>query len=78
MAAKYDKPIMIHLSDSVSRLYPIGPKNERYEAGLWHQPGDTSGNLYESGPPREVIEQAREKMHAKHPKREIADGHERQ
>src|SRR5690606_4407646 len=61
-AAKYDKPVMIHTSDSVGRFYPISPKNERYEAGLWHQPGDTSGNLYESGPPHEVIERARENM----------------
>jgi predicted TIM-barrel fold metal-dependent hydrolase len=41
--------------------------NERYEAGLWRQPGDDSGNLYESGPPREVIEEARENVHRKHP-----------
>jgi hypothetical protein len=30
MAARYDKPIMIHTSDSIGRFYPIGPKNERY------------------------------------------------
>jgi len=75
MAAKYDKPVMIHLSDSVGRFYPIGPKNERYEAGLWHQPGDTSGNLYENGPPREVIEKARENMHAKHPNTRFIHAH---
>ena len=46
MAAKYDRPVMIHTSDSIGRFYPIGPKNERYEAGLWRQPGDMSGNLY--------------------------------
>ena len=40
MAAKYDKPVMIHMSDSIGRFYPIGPKNERYEAGLWRRPGD--------------------------------------
>jgi predicted TIM-barrel fold metal-dependent hydrolase len=67
MAAKYDVPVMIHTSDSVGRFYPIGPLNERYEAGLWRQPGDDSGNLYESGPPREVIEEARENVHRKHP-----------
>ncbi len=33
MAAKYDKPVMIHTSDSIGRFYPIGPKNERFEAG---------------------------------------------
>ncbi len=35
MAAKYDKPVMIHTSDSIGRFYPISPKNKRYEAGLW-------------------------------------------
>jgi uncharacterized protein len=75
MAAKYDKPVMIHTSDSIGRFYPIGPKNERYEAGLWRQPDDTSGNLYESGPPHEVIEQARENMHRKHPKTRFVNAH---
>ena len=49
MAAKYDKPVMIHTSDSIGRFYPIGPKNERYEAGLWRQPGETVGNLNDGG-----------------------------
>ena len=75
MAAQYDKPVMIHLSDSVGRFYPIGPKNERYEAGLWHRPGDTRSNYYESGPPRDVIEQARENMHAKHPNTRFVNAH---
>ena len=75
MAAKYDMPVMIHTSDSVGRFYPIGPLNERYEAGLWRHPGNTSGNLYASGPPREVIEQAREKMLAKHPRTRFVLGH---
>lgn len=73
--AKYDKPVMIHTSDSIGRFYPISPKNERYEAGLWHQPGDTSGNLYESGPPHEVIEEARENMLRKHPNTRFVLGH---
>lgn len=75
MAAKYDRPVMIHTSDSIGRFYPIGPKNERYEAGLWRQPGDTSGNLYHSGPPHEVIEKARENMHRKHPNTRFVNGH---
>lgn len=75
MAAKHDKPIMIHTSDSIGRFYPVGPKNERYEAGLWRQPGDTSGNLYKNGPPREVIEKARENMHRKHPKTRFVNAH---
>jgi predicted TIM-barrel fold metal-dependent hydrolase len=75
MAAKHEKPVMIHTSDSIGRFYPIGPKNERYEAGLWRQPGDTSGNLNESGPPYEVIEKAREHMHRKHPKTRFVNAH---
>jgi len=75
MAAKYDKPVMIHLSDSIGRFYPISPKNERYEAGLWHRPGDVSGNYYESGPSHEVIENARENMHARHPKTRFVNAH---
>ncbi len=75
MAAKYQKPVLIHLSDSIGRFYPISPKNERYEAGLWHQRGDTSGNLYASGPSNEVIERARENMHRKHPKTTFVNAH---
>ncbi|MBA2356129.1 MAG: amidohydrolase family protein, partial [Acidobacteria bacterium] len=50
MAARYDKPVMIHISDSIGRFYPPGPKNERYEAGLWRQPGELAGNLNDGGP----------------------------
>jgi predicted TIM-barrel fold metal-dependent hydrolase len=75
MAAKYDRPVMIHPSDSIGRFYPISPKNERYEAGLWHAPGDTSGNLYIEGPTYDVIEQARERMHRKHPKTRFVNAH---
>jgi predicted TIM-barrel fold metal-dependent hydrolase len=75
MAAKHDKPVMIHTSDSIGRFYPIGPKNERYEAGLWRRPGDTSGNLYKEGPPHTVIEKARENMHRKHPKTRFVNAH---
>jgi predicted TIM-barrel fold metal-dependent hydrolase len=75
MAAKYDKPVMIHISDSIGRFYPIGPKNERYEAGLWRRSGDSSGNLNRSGPPHEVIEKARENMHRKHPKTRFVNAH---
>jgi predicted TIM-barrel fold metal-dependent hydrolase len=73
MAAKHDKPIMIHTSDSVGRFYPIGPLNERFEAGLWRQPGEE--NLYDTGPPREVIEEARENVHRKHPNTRFVWGH---
>lgn len=75
MLAKYDKPVMIHLSDSIGRFYPISPKNERYEAGLWRKPGDTSQNYYVTGPKNEVIEKARENMHRKHPKTRFVNAH---
>jgi uncharacterized protein len=75
MAGKYNRPIMIHTSDSIGRFYPIGPKNERYEAGLWRRPGDTSENLYRDGPRQEVIEKARENMHRKHPKTRFVNAH---
>lgn len=75
MAARYNRPVMIHTSDSIGRFYPIGPKNERYEAGLWHKPGDTEGNLYVEGPKHEVIEKARENMHRKHPKTRFVNAH---
>jgi predicted TIM-barrel fold metal-dependent hydrolase len=76
MAAKYDRPVMIHLSDSIGRFYPISPKNERFEAGLWAKPGDTEGNYYQNGyPTSEVIERARENMHRKHPKTRFVNAH---
>ena len=76
MAAKYDRPIMIHIGDSIGRFYPISPKNERYEAGLWHRPGDTSNNYYNNGSPSyETIERARENMHKKHPKTRFVNAH---
>jgi predicted TIM-barrel fold metal-dependent hydrolase len=75
MAAKYDRPVMIHTSDSIGRFYPIGPKNERYEAGLWRRPGDTSENLYRDGPKHDVIEKARENMHRRHPKTRFVNAH---
>jgi predicted TIM-barrel fold metal-dependent hydrolase len=74
MAAKYDRPVMIHTSDSIGRFYPISPKNERYEAGLWRK-GDTTGNLSKDGPSHEVIEKAREAMHRKHPKTRFVNAH---
>jgi predicted TIM-barrel fold metal-dependent hydrolase len=68
MCAKYNKPVLIHTSDSIGRFYPISPSNERYEAGLWHG-SDDQGNYYQNGfPSHELIEKARERMLAKHPK----------
>ncbi len=74
MCAKHNKPVMIHISDSYGRFLPIGPENERYEAGLWRS--SPEGNYYNTGQPTtDVIEKARENMHAKHPKTRFVNAH---
>jgi predicted TIM-barrel fold metal-dependent hydrolase len=74
MCARYNKPVMIHTSDSYGRFLPIGPENERYEAGLWRS--SPEGNYYGTGQPTpDVIERAREHMHAKHPKTRFVNAH---
>ena len=74
LCARYNKPVMIHTSDSYGRFLPIGPENERYEAGLWRS--STEGNYYRTGHPApEVIEKARENMHAKHPRTRYVNAH---
>jgi predicted TIM-barrel fold metal-dependent hydrolase len=74
LCAKYSKPVMIHLSDSYGRFLPIGPENERYEAGLWRS--SPEGNYYHTGhPTMDVIEKARENMHAKHPHTRFVNAH---
>ncbi len=74
MCAKHNKPVMIHISDSYGRFLPIGPENERYEAGLWRS--SPEGNYYKTGQPgNDVIEKARENMHARHPKTRFVNAH---
>jgi len=74
MCARYNKPVMIHLSDSYGRFLPIGPENERYEAGLWRS--SPAGNYYHTGHPTpDVIEKARENMHARHPNTRFVNAH---
>ncbi len=74
MCAKHNKPVMIHISDSYGRFLPIGPENERYEAGLWRS--SPEGNYYKTGQPTpDVIEKAREHMHAKHPRTRFVNAH---
>src|SRR5436190_13189835 len=74
MCARYNKPVMIHISDSSGRFLPIGPENERYEAGLWRS--NTDGNYYQTGNVApEVIDRARENMHRKHPKTRFVNAH---
>ena len=74
MCAKHNKPVMIHISDSYGRFLPIDPQNERYEAGLWRS--SPEGNYYKTGHPTpDVIEKARENMHARHPKTRFVNAH---
>ncbi len=74
MCAKYNKPVMIHTGDSYGRFFPIGPENERYEAGLWRS--SPEGNYYKTGQPTpDVIEKARENMHAHHPNTRFINAH---
>lgn len=74
MAAKHNKPVMIHTSDSYGRFLPIGPENERYEAGLWRS--SPEGNYYKTGHPTpDVIEKARENMHTRYPKTRFVNAH---
>ena len=64
--ARLGKPVMMHVSDPVARFHPIGPGNERYEAGMWRDTPE--GNYYNSGMPHyDEIFEHREKMLAKHP-----------
>ena len=67
MCAKHGKPVMHHVGDTLGRFLPIGPENERYEAGLWRDSPD--GNYHGTGQPGfDEINQHRAKMLDKHPK----------
>lgn len=66
MCARHGKPVMIHVSDPIARWDPIGPDNERYEAGLWRR--DKSGNYHKTGQPHYTeIWAHQESMLRKHP-----------
>jgi predicted TIM-barrel fold metal-dependent hydrolase len=66
ICARHDKPVMIHVSDPPARFQPVGPANERWEAGQWRSNPD--GNYYNTGRPGvEEIFQHRENMLARHP-----------
>lgn len=66
MCARYGKPVMIHVSDPIARWDPIGPDNERYEAGLWRT--DPEGNYHGTGQPHYTdIWRHQEAMLRKHP-----------
>lgn len=66
LCAKYNRPVLHHIGDQIGRFLPIGPENERYEAGVWRD--NPSENYYGTGQPGyEEIHQHREKMFQKHP-----------
>ncbi len=67
LCARYNRPVVHHVGDQIGRFLPIGPENERYEAGLWRE--DTRGNYHGTGHPGfEEINRHRENMLRKHPK----------
>ena len=67
MCAKHGRPIMIHSSDPPARWRPIGPDNERYEAGMWRS--GAKGNYYGTDIPnyRQLLD-AQERLVANNPK----------
>jgi predicted TIM-barrel fold metal-dependent hydrolase len=72
--ASNNKPVMMHLSDPVARFHPIGPENERYEAGMWRDTPE--GNYYGAGIPHyDEIFEHRERMLEKHPKTTFVMAH---
>jgi uncharacterized protein len=74
MCAKYSKPVMIHVSDPIARWDPIGPANERYEAGLWRS--EPSGNYHNTGRPHYTeIWRHQENMLSRHPNTRFVLGH---
>jgi predicted TIM-barrel fold metal-dependent hydrolase len=74
MCARYNKPVMIHISDPIARWDPIGPANERYEAGQWRS--DPSDNYYGTGQPHYTeIWKHEERMLARHPKTRFVLAH---
>lgn len=66
LCARLKKPVMMHVSDPVARFHPVGPENERYEAGMWRD--NAEGNYYNTGQPHyDEIFGHREAMLQKHP-----------
>lgn len=64
--AEADKPVLMHVSDPPARFQPIGPDNERYEAGMWRD--SPEGNFHGSGVPSvEEILSHRDAALARHP-----------
>ncbi len=65
--AEFSLPVMIHTSDAPARWQPIGPNNERYEAGMWRSSPD--GNYLGTDIPHYTeLLAAQERLYARHPK----------
>ena len=74
LCARMQKPVMMHLSDAIARFHPIGPENERYEAGMWRD--DPEGNYYGTDiPGYETIFEHRAKMLERHPETTFVMAH---
>jgi len=60
------KPVLVHVSDPPARFQPIGPENERYEAGMWRDTEE--GNFHGTGVPSvDEILTHRDRMLERHP-----------
>jgi predicted TIM-barrel fold metal-dependent hydrolase len=72
--AELGRPVMIHSSDPPARWLPIGPDNERYEAGMWRS--NTDGNYTHDDVPHytELLKQ-QERLVAANPNTTIIAAH---
>jgi len=66
VCAEAGKPVLVHVSDPPARFQPIGPDNERYEAGMWRDTEE--GNFHGTGVPSvDEILTHRDRMLERHP-----------
>lgn len=66
VCAEYGRPVMIHSADPPARWRPIGPDNERYEAGMWRK--SPEGNYYGTDIPHyKKLLDAQERLVANNP-----------
>lgn len=74
VCAEFGRPVMIHSSDPPARWQPIGPNNERYEAGMWRSSPD--GNYVGTDMPHftELLA-AQERLFARNPKTTFIGAH---
>jgi predicted TIM-barrel fold metal-dependent hydrolase len=72
--AKAGRPVLIHSSDPPARWRPVGPDNERYEAGMWRT--NSEGNYYDTDLPHftEILD-AQERLFAQNPETTFIAAH---